>query len=189
MSVSPSSFPLTLFYIVLKSVKACKINGYGNSIPPRSLWNRLNFLQILVATIPDILNFLLRISGTHVKLCADLRTAVHLNTLDFITFTILVTVIQSYFCTSFVKKTTFSSPLGAILKEAREGTSCSTGCFHCVECTLGSICVATVATKFKVVSITKIQRRCCRRDRNFSISATLVAAVAVECVSIHRYRQ
>ena len=65
--------------------------------------------------------FFLRISGTHVKLCADLRPAVHLNTLVFITFTILVTVIQSFFCTSFVKKTTFSSPLGAILKDVREG--------------------------------------------------------------------
>ena len=45
-------------------------------------------------------------------------------------------------------------------KKKKKGTSCSTGCFHCMECTLGSICVATVATKFKVVSITKIQRRC-----------------------------
>ena len=52
--------------------------------------------------------------------------------------------------------------------------------------------------KFPVVSINKIHRRCCRdcrRDRNFSISATLVAAVvlvaaiAEECVSIYRHRR
>ena len=52
--------------------------------------------------------------------------------------------------------------------------------------------------KFSVVSINKIHRRCCRdcrRDRNFSISATLVAAVvlvatiAEECVSIYRHRR
>ena len=52
--------------------------------------------------------------------------------------------------------------------------------------------------KFPVVSINKIHRRCCRdcrRDRNFSISATLVAAVvlvatiAEECVYIYRHRR
>ena len=50
--------------------------------------------------------------------------------------------------------------------------------------------------KFSVVPINKIHRRCCRdcrRDRNFSISATLVAAVvlvatiAEEYVSIYRH--
>ena len=52
--------------------------------------------------------------------------------------------------------------------------------------------------KFPVVSINKIHLRCsrdCRRDRNFSISATLVAAVvlvatiAEEYVSIYRHRR
>ena len=35
--------------------------------------NRLEFLQIPPVTSPDILKFFLRISGTHVKLFADLR--------------------------------------------------------------------------------------------------------------------
>ena len=51
--------------------------------------------------------------------------------------------------------------------------------------------------KFSVVSINKIHRRCCRdcrRDRNFAISATLVAPVvlvatiAEECVSVAETR-
>ena len=52
--------------------------------------SRLNFLQILPLTSPDILKFFLRISGTYVKLFADLHPAVHLNILVFITFTVLI---------------------------------------------------------------------------------------------------
>ena len=39
----------------------------------RNQRNRLEFLQIPPVTSPDILKFFLRISGTHVKLFADLR--------------------------------------------------------------------------------------------------------------------
>ena len=39
----------------------------------RNRRNRLEFLQIPPVTSPDILKFFLRISGTHVKLFADLR--------------------------------------------------------------------------------------------------------------------
>ena len=56
----------------------------------RNRRNRLEFLQIPPVTSPDILKFFLRISGTHVKLFADLRPAVHLNILVFITFTLLI---------------------------------------------------------------------------------------------------
>ena len=57
----------------------------------RNRRNRLEFLQIPPVTSPDISKFLLRISGTHVKLFfVRSSLAFHLHILVFITFTVLI---------------------------------------------------------------------------------------------------
>lgn len=55
---------------------------------------------------------------------------------------------QSYFCTSSMKKCTLTSPpLDAILKNVPGSDELHYRMFHCAKCALGSIFVATVATK------------------------------------------
>ena len=71
-----------------------------------------------------------------------------------------------------MKKTTLTSPLDAILKNVPGRTSCTTGCFHCVKCTLGSIFVATVATKI-----------------SSGYTVATVATIAEEYVSIYRHHR
>ena len=79
----------------------------------------------------------------------------------------------------------------------QEVTSCTTGCFTVWNVLWEAFLSLPSLLKFSVVSINKIHRRCCRdcrRDRNFAISATLVAPVvlvatiAEDCVSVAETR-
>ena len=75
------------FYILLKQAKACKVFGYGSSITqPDPVGIGLTRSS---DTSPDVLIFFPR-QRHLVKLFADLRPAVHLNTLLFKTLTVFV---------------------------------------------------------------------------------------------------
>ena len=119
---------------------------------------------------------------------SNFSLAVHLNILVFITFTVLIvnTVVFLHF---------FHEENHIALLKWRVALS---NVFTVWNVLWEAFLSLPSLLKFPVVSINKIHRRCCRdcrRDRNFSISATLVAAVvlvatiAEECVSIYRHRR